>query len=318
MIEAFTTTTPPRRPHDPARPQLVPPIAAGSRDPVVKELIPYMAQLYERRNVLRNEYRKNGKLEFPAMPEMLSRPRRKKGETPADFERRRSERMESKIRLLLASAACCNWRNMEIMDPSGGYLSVHRLAELAELPYHLVAPKDDDAADRPRRNRRFRMDTAERALRDLRESRIVCFTKQHREQLPSGRHTTTAPALRKLSVHFFQKFGGSLTRTFDWWRDKIKKTRGRNDRRERGPSPGVDIRVAEQLEQLARPISSIRRTAVPPAPTGPRKSAPTEVIDAVAAEHPDWQFPDIMAEALRRAADRGPPTGGAGALTKTE
>jgi hypothetical protein len=291
-----------RRPHDPARPHLVPAIAAGSRDPVVRDLIPVLEQLYARRHALRSEWRQAGKLLFPAFPEFLGRPG-----GDADHDSRRSDGFEAAIRVLLTLAACCNWRTMEILDPSGGYLAVHRLAELAELPHHLVAPKDDGD-----RNRRFRMDTVERALRGLRVGRILCFTKQHREQKADGSHTTTAPALRKLSVHFFTKCGGDLSRTFLWRRGELKKFRGRHERRQRERAPGVgaDVRVSEALEEVRRAPPVLRSVATGPAPSS---STPPDLIDAVAAEHPEWSFPDVLREAQRRWQGLDPPTGGAGA-----
>ncbi len=301
-----------RRAHDPARPQLVPPIAAGSSDPVVRQLIPKLEQLYERRHALRGELRSPmGKLLFPAFPELLARPPKKKdAEAAADFEWRRSERTEAVIRVLLVLASCCNWRTMEILDPKGGYLSVHRVAELAELPYMLVAPKDEDD-----RNRRFRMDAVERALRDLRAGRILCFTKQHREQKPDGTYTTTAPALRKLSVHFFTKWGDYLTKSFLWLRDEIKKRRGRNDRRERNrpPSPGTDIRIAESLEDVRRPMPSIRRASVAQVQAGPARPVPPDLLESVAADHPGWELPEMLTEARRRLRELDPPDGGADA-----
>jgi hypothetical protein len=309
-LEAFgTVERARRRAHDPSNPRLVPAIAAGSRDPVVKQLIPVLEKVYTRRHCLRTEYRELGKLLLPAFPELLARPR---GDT--EYERRRSDGFEAVIRVLLTLAACCNWRTMEILDPQGGYLSVFRLAQLADLPCLLVA--DDD------RNRRFRMDTTERALRALRIARIVCFTKQHREQLEDGSYTTTAPAMRKLSVHFFRKFGGYLSKSFGWLRDEVKKRRGRNDRRQRqhGPGAGADIRVSESLEDIRRPLPSIRPAGpapVPP-PAGPRRSIPPELLAAVATEHPEWPLADMMAEARRRMRELDPPGGGAGAPPENE
>lgn len=43
-----------------------------------------------------------------------------------------------------------------------------------------------------------------------RAENCVLRIKQHREELRDGRHTTTAPARRKLAVSCFRKFGGSL------------------------------------------------------------------------------------------------------------
>jgi hypothetical protein len=329
MIDAAQTargpaSAPGRRLHDPRAPELVPAIARGSRDPVVRDLVPVLEQLYARRGALRAELRSSiGKLLFPAFPELLARPPRKprgaaEAELAGDFEHRRSDGFETVIRVLLALAACCNWRTMEILDPSGGFLSVHRLAELAELPFHLVAPRDEED-----RQRRFRMDTVERALRALRLARILCFTKQQREQLDDGRFTSTAPALRKLSVHFFTKVGGALTRTFLWRRGELKKWRGRgrqrDDRRQRAPGEGADVRVSESLE-------AVRRARAPAPIGGPigaklaggKGSTPPDLVDLVQAENPSWAFPDILREAQRRWLELEPPGGGAGAPPELE
>jgi hypothetical protein len=312
-----------RRRHDPRAPELVPAIARGSRDPVVRDLVPVLEQLYARRHALRAELRTPiGKLLFPAFPELLARPPRKprgalEAELAGDFERRRSDGFETVIRVLLTLAACCNWRTMEILDPGGGFLSVHRLAELAELPCYLVAPKDEDD-----RQRRFRMDTAERALRMLRLARILCFTKQQREQLEDGRFTSTAPALRKLSVHFFTKVGGALTRTFLWRRGELKKWRGRGrqrDDRQRAPGQGADVRVSESLEAVRRlhPAPAIGGAVGAKVAAG-KGSTPPDLVDLVQSENPSWAFPDVLREAGRRWAELEPPPGGASAPPELE
>jgi hypothetical protein len=300
----------------------VPAIAAGSRNPVVQALIPVCEQLYERRHNLGAELRQLGRLMFPAFPELLARPRGGAG----DFEARRSDGFEAVIRVLLAAAACCDFAGdyrpgaeaMQLRDPAGGFLAVHRLAELAELPADLTAPTETD----PRR-RRFRMDTAERALRALRCAKILCFTKQHREQLADGRYTSSAPALRKLSVAFFAKIGpgtpkdcaaAHLTRTFLWWRD-AKSRRHRKDRRGPTPPAPIDVRAAEALTDIRRGQGRAGPWSVSaPAPNrGTSSTVPPDLLETVHAEHPDWQLPELLAEARRRQAELEPPDGGAGA-----
>lgn len=321
MIEGLEVVpTPRRRPHDRTAPHLVPAIAARSGDPVVQELIKFVEQIYPRRHCLRSELRGDkGRLIIAAFPELLARPPRKKGRgkdavplpDEPDYEARRSDGFEADMRVLLAMAACCTWKTMELRDPSGGNLAVHRLAELAELPFHLVAPKDDDD-----RNRRFRMDAVERSLRRFRTARILSFTKQHREQLPDGSYTTSAPALRKLSPHLFRKCGEDVRRTFDWRRGKVKKARkSRRWRRNRDRAPGfvADIRVAEAMDEISRARPALR--SVPAAAAPP--ATPTLTM-LVRQEHPDWPFADVLQEAERRARELEPPTGGAGAPPATE
>ena len=218
---AAEKTKPTRRSHDPDAPYLVPPIASRHRDPIICELRDALVRLYFRRSQLQAPFlNRHGDIVVPAFGELLRRPQdhtdeclRRRGcrrflpcdcPRPPDFFRRRSDGMESAIRVLLVLASCCDWNTMELFDPRGGYLSVSRIAELAELPCRFVEHVDCDP--RPR----YRMDTAERAPLLLRTARILAFTQQHREMLEDGRHTSTAPALRKLSVNFFRKWGGKV------------------------------------------------------------------------------------------------------------
>jgi hypothetical protein len=327
--EAAPRRTPTRRPHRPDAPYLVPSIAAGHRDPVVRELCDLVTQLYFRRGALGNPLlNRLGDILFPAFGELLRKPQEHSPECPKrqpggkkpqhcdcprppDHARRRSDFMEAVVRSILALASCCNWITMEILDPSGGYLSVARLAELADLPHHMVAPGEDDD---PRR-RRYRMDTAERALRLLRDAHILPFTKQHREELEDGRHTSTAPALRKLSVHFFLKWGGRLAEVFKSRRRALKKAAERLEGQASRAGVGVDLGVREELGQLRKKVSP------PPAPgrapadesqrgRGTLSRVPIEMADAIHEEHPDWDLGQVMTEARQRMRERQPPTGG--------
>lgn len=317
-----------RRPHDPASPCLVPAIAAGHRDPIVRELVTTLERLYERRGVLRHPLlNRVGDQLFPAFPELLQRPpahqpecphRRSPAQRPGscpcpprgpDLPRRRSDGMEAVIRVLLVLAACCDWRTMRLMDPAGGYLSVWRIAELAELPVHLVAPNDDQD---PRR-RRFRMDAVERVLRNLRTARILVFTQQHREQLPDGRHTSTAPAIRKLSVGFFEKFGGVLAEIFRRRRKHIKRRAENRERDLAAVGVGVDLRSREELRKLPMPGAALKPNVQENAPSPAHGNpdwwsldVPGQLIDAVHAEHPDWPYSRILAEARQRLAAEQP------------
>lgn len=304
----------------------MPPIAQsaaqGHGDPIVRELIFVMERLYYRRGALDLQLLNDmGDIVFPAFPELLIRPPKKKKkpdddqpspadhpDDPDDFNRRRSDRMEGIIRVIIAQACCCDWTNMEIKDPKGGYLSVWRLAELADLPSHLVAPEWDDDEGSTRR----RQDTVERILQALRHARIVVYTKQHREQLDDGRYTITAPAKRKMSVHFFRKFGGALSKTFDWRRATLKKKKQDKEQKDFTKGVGVDMRTAEEIGKLAK-----NQGTTPPAPPPaepPRRAqkidemhTPEDLIDQVHEEHPDWSFPDVLALARRRFLERGPP-----------
>jgi hypothetical protein len=230
--------------------------------------------------------------------------------------------MEAVIRVLLVLVSCCNWITMELLDPQGGYLSVWRIAELADLPFHLVAPRDDDP--KPRR-RRMRLDCVERVLRVLRTAHIVVYTQQHRDELPDGRHTSTAPALRKLAVSFFLKFGGRIAQLFRRRRADLKERADSHERNTFRAGVGVDLRNAAEMKKLPAPGEAVG--APLPAPTrlvtatSMRWSqAPEHITDTVYAEHPDWSLGNILAEARRRhhadglhgqhqARERDPPGG---------
>jgi len=235
-----------------------------------------LVRLYDCRKALRSPLNdRRGGLILPAFPELLQRPpkRAKKGEEPPspgpDFERRRTDAMEGVVRTFLAIVACTDWVSMEVLDPRGGYLSVARLAQLAELP-----------------------DTrTERALRALRTAGLICFTQQHRERLDDGSYTSTGPALRKVPVGFFRKFGGYLLQLFDKRRKKLQ-----DDRKKVAPTTG-DLRVAALVRSVGRNHF---------ASAAAQREQLLRLEEAVQAEHPDWAFPEILSEARRRL-ERGPP-----------
>jgi hypothetical protein len=205
--------------------------------------------------------------------------------------------MEAIVRVLLALAACCDWVTMEILDPRGGYLSVPRLAELADLPLTLVEPKEDGGRSRKRHDR------TERALRAVRAAEVIAFTQQHREKLEDGRFVSTSPALRKLAVGLFRKFGGHVLRLFEARRKKLKRRRDAES-----PTTG-DLRVASKLRELGREIGA----PAPPSSSDAsgltfRGAVPPELLEQIHEEHPDWQMGAIFLEARRRM-ERAPPTG---------
>ena len=311
---------PTRRSHDPDAPYLVPPIASRHRDPIICELRDALVRLYFRRSQLQAPFlNRHGDIVVPAFGELLRRPQdhtdeclRRRGcrrflpcDCPRapDFFRRRSDGMESAIRVLLVLASCCDWNTMELFDPRGGYLSVSRIAELAELPCRFVEPVDCDP--RPR----YRMDTAERALLLLRTARILAFTQQHREMLEDGRHTSTAPALRKLSVNFFRKWGGTVAAVFNERRAKLKKRAERRATRAFLAGAGGDLEFTGALRHALRSTQSL--APVSPAPLqvprarDPQQHPPIDLTDAIHDEHPDWNWGEVMVEARKRM--REPP-----------
>ena len=286
-----------------SEPFLVPPIAARHRDPVVQECVRRLVRLFECRASLRQPLSdRRGGLLLPAFPELLQRPGRKPRDgQPAidrgpDFERRRSDGMEAIVRTLLVVIACTDWVTMEVMDPRGGFLSVARLAELACLPFRIAQAVDEEHRNRARHDR------AERALRALRTAGVIAFTKQHRVLLPNGSYTSTGPALRKLAVGLFRKFGGHLLRIFEKRREKLKRRRQREE-----PKTG-DLRVAA----IVRALAQDQVPSYTGAPRGPDRSwkgaTPQSVIDAVHDEHPSWEFAEILVEARRRFESGAAPS----------
>lgn len=212
-----------------------------------------------------------------------------------DFDGRRSDHMQAVVRLLLVLVGCCDWVTMEILDPRGGLLSVARMAELAELPLCAAAQID------VRRRSRLRISRVENALRTLRTANIVCFTKQYREVLGDGRHISTGPALRKLAVGFFRKFGGELLRVFDRRRKKLREQRQRT-----APS-SYDLRVEALIRHTRETLAGRSDPAPCPAPaSGWKGLTPQWLIDQIHEANPSWSLGEIFAEAHRRL-ERGPP-----------
>jgi len=280
---------------------LVPAIAAGHRDPVVREFVRRVVRLYDCRASLRTGLLDpRGQVLLPPFPELLQRPpkRAKEGEPPPppepDFDRRRSDGMEAIIRVMLVIVSCTDWVTMEILDPQGGYLSIARLAELADLPVTLVPPKED--GDRAR----TRHDRAERALRALCIAHVIAFTKQHREKLEDGHFTSTGPALRKLAVGLFRKFGGYLLHLFEKRRKKLKRRR-----EQESPTTG-DLRVAATLREMIRSGGSAQGAQPPASGGGFSGVTPPELLEEIHNEHPEWSMGDLLLEARRRL-ERGPP-----------
>jgi hypothetical protein len=312
-----------RRPHDPDAPYLVPPIAQGHNDPIVRVAVATLSVLYGRRGCLRNALLNHlGDLIFPAVPELLRRnpdhmpdcpfkrrPGKRAGSCDCppegpDLARRRSGGIEAIIRVLLVLISCCDWVSMCLIDPNGGYLSVWRIAELADLPCFLTPPKEGED---PRR-RRHQMSTVERVLQILRTARIIVYTEQHRDELPDGRHTSTGPAIRKLAVSFFKKFGGELAQVFSWRRSKLIARA--EERKQKGFKAGVgtDLSITSMLHKMATATKPTFEAAPAAALSEPWGAVPIELSDQVYAEHPDWSVGEINNEARRRM--RAPPTGG--------
>jgi hypothetical protein len=290
------------RPPGVSAPFLVPEFVARHQDRVVQALVSRIELLYGRRKAFRQPLlNRQSALLIPAFPELLQRPRKriKGGETPADpgpdFAWRRSDHMQVVMRVLLVLAGCCDWVTMELMDPRGGYLSVVRLAELAELP---IRPADSEDPDE---RVRLRISRTEHALQTLRIAGIICFTKQHREVLDDGRHVSTGPALRKFAVGFFRKFGGELLRVFEKRREKLKRRR-----QEQAPT-SADLRLEAEMRETRRLIAG-KGPPPPEAAERPRSgplTTPQWLIDQVHDEDPTRTFGEIIIEARRRL-EHGP------------
>jgi hypothetical protein len=241
---------------------IIPAIAARHRDPIVRQFVNVVERLHVHRHDLgTGVVDRFGRVVMPELRELLVRLPPVEGKL--DYDGRRSDGMASLCRVLCVLVSCCDWLTMEIRDPRGGYLSVARLAELAGHPYEPGDPSD----------------RTERALRTLRVGKIIAYTKQHREKLEDGRHTSTGPALRKLAVGLFRKFSGMLLRIFDARRAKLKRRAERRDRAATAAGAGVDLRMSDLQRKMDRD---------------------QKALDEIATEHPTWSLPELLAERQRR------------------
>lgn len=271
--------------------ELVAPIARGHNDPIVRAVADFVPLLYQRRRSLLAPFRDvDGALLMPAMGQLLARPAKRAqtdgqavatatrrrfdrcnpvSRAPSEreaFDYRRADGMAVICRVLTALAAHCNWVTQEIHDPQSGYFGIKRIAADA----------------------RCSIDQAERALYWLRAAKIVCFTKQFREQRPDGSFRAWGNALRKLAVNWFESIP-SIKRIFEARRKKLK---------ERAASASKST----ARDGIAEPIIHAQETRPNPLKSVP----PVALTDAIAAEHPDWDAPRIFDEARRRG--RGPPS----------
>lgn len=264
----------------------VPPAhAARSNDPLVRQFVQHVApRIFANRKRLASDItRDGGTVVLRGFPELLVRPpKRGADESAENYERRRADGMQSTLSVLCTLVACCDWGDHSVRDPHGGYLSVARLAELADLP-----TVDGEPTDR-----------TERALAVIRCAKILSFTKQHREQKPDGKFRSTGPALRRMARQFFRTLGAATTEIHER-RCRKAAARREAEERERGTT---DLRVRAEVrgifdQQKGRP------TLAPPAASTASGRTPPELIDAVQAEHPDWPFSAVLVEAQRRHRD---------------
>jgi len=215
--------------------------------------------------------------------------------------------MESVIRVLCVLVACCDWITMEIRDPKGGYLSVARMAELAELPFYLVPPREDEEPWR----RRYQMSCVERALRILRDGLFMPYTEQYREEKLDGRRRCTGPAKRKLSVALFKKI--RLYPTLKERQRYLKEKRQKLEDAQFRAGIGTDLAITSALhktETALKPSVPSQQSPSLRGSTGfgvPDPRVPEKLIDQVHQEHPEWLYSAVYAEAARRA--NAPPSG---------
>lgn len=253
--------------------ELVAPLAQRHNDPIVRAVADFVPTLYARRLSLQAPFfDRDGNLIMPAMPRLLVRPPalrgRSKGIERGAFDYRRADGMAAICRVLTAMAAWCNWTTQEVRDPVNGYVGVEQLARDAQCS----------------------IDQVERSLYWLRAAKIVCHTKQFREEKPDGSFHSTGNALRKLAVEWFESIP-SIRRIFHHRRAKLKERLGKH--RGRAARYG-----------LAAAILDAPAPAAPaPAPHQVVRSIPpVELTDAIQAEHPEWSAVEIFAEARRRQA----------------
>lgn len=213
--------------HDPKAPRLEPETLRRSHN-LARRAAARFAQVYEqrRRRAFRAEW-----------PELLAREKPAVDPRVADFEYRRSERVEALILMMSVLLRHLDFGSSKVLldgDLDKG-LSVERLADEAELPLR----------------------RAERALRTLRTAGILSFTEQKRKKVEGcGRCRSTlvkckcAPgartelwvadaAVRKITPRFFSKLGHDIQHAYQKLREKL------NRRRPRVPNNGRigDLRI---------------------------------------------------------------------------
>lgn len=257
----------------------VPAFVARSNDPIVRSMIPVVGRVFSARGDLRSgKYDRNGVEILPPLPEWLVRPpKRGKTESAEDFERRRADGMQAVCAVWLTILGCCDWLTMEVMDwTKGGYLSVERLQELSEMT----------------------SDRTWRALQKIKCAGVISFTKQHREKKPDGKCRSTGPALRRVSKDSIKRLGPVTGERFDKRLRKLKRRKEKAQRKAEEKGYGMEPH-ARQLTRNLVSAQENRGRAAPPSPPLPSR-VPPELIDAIAAEHPNWNFGRIVTEGRRR------------------
>lgn len=259
---------------------VAPAMAARSMDPLVRQFVHHVApRIFAHRKSLAADITKDGAVVLRGFPELLVRPpKRGADESAENYERRRADGMQSTLAVLCTLVACTDWGDHSVRDPRGGYLSVARLAELADLP--LV---DGEPTDR-----------TERALALMRCAKILSFTKQHREQKPDGKFRSTGPALRRMARAFFSTLGAATTEIH-----KRRCRRAAEHREQAERQRGADLRVRAEVRGIFDKQGG--RPPLPPsAPPAPTRTVPPELLEAIRAEHPDWSLAQLLKEGHRR------------------
>lgn len=262
----------------------VPAFVARHNDPIVRSMIPVVERVFSARGDLRSgKYDRNGVEILPPLPEWLKRPpKRGKDESAEDFERRRADGMQAVCAVWLTILGSCDWLTMEVIDwTKGGYLSVERLQELSEMT----------------------SDRTWRALQKIKLAGVISFTKQHREKKPDGKCRSTGPALRRISKDSIRRLGPVTGDRFDKRIRKLKRRKEKAQRKAEEKGYGVEPHARQLTRNLVSALDNRRHAAAGPTPPSspplPRR-VPPELIDAIAAEHPDWNLGRIITEGRRQ------------------
>jgi hypothetical protein len=209
------------------------------------------------------------------------------------YERRRGDVMLAVARLVGVYADCSGYEDGFLcrQGQRGSPMSLEEMAERAGIAEW----------------------TAKRADRTLRFWGYVTFNKRNVKQLADGSWVSVEASYRRFDwPRWIEDFGGKGSlygQAFEAARKRSKaQAAAREKEEERAPSPppSDDPRAAWNAVVYATSANMGKgATVTAPPPGTPYDALPdaqrARLRDAIASEHPTWRFPEIIAEARRRA-----------------